>query len=108
VETLFTLMTLRHDWRTTIQQRYPRYKLASDGTRFGPGLAVVTPAVMKAEAIAKFGEWESLGLVENAAQFKDEVIVERNAGDPNRLDVLLPPDLINGLRVVANKIQFRL
>lgn len=108
VETLFTLMTIRHDWRSTIQQRYPRYKLANDGTRFGPGQAVVTPGVIKSEAVAKCGEWEELGLVENADRFKADIVVERNASDPNRLDVLLPPDLINGLRVIATKIQFRL
>lgn len=108
VETLFTLMTVRHDWRNYITLKYPRHKLADDGTRFGPGQAVVTPNVIKAEAVSKFREWEELGLVENFDQFKADLIVERNASDPNRLDVLLPPDLINGLRVVATKIEFRL
>jgi len=36
------------------------------------------------------------------------LIVERNADDPNRLDVLLPPDLVNQLRVFAVLAQFRL
>jgi phage tail sheath gpL-like len=35
-------------------------------------------------------------------------VVERNAADPNRLDFLLPPDLINGFIVGAANIQFRL
>lgn len=108
VETLLTLMTIRHDWRDYIARKYPRHKLANDGTRFGPGQAVVTPGVIKAEAVVKFREWEELGLVENFDQFKADIIVERNASDPNRLDVLLPPDLVNGLRVVATQIQFRL
>lgn len=108
VETLFTLMTIRHDWRDYIKRKYPRHKLAADGTRFGPGQAVATPNLFKAEAVSKFREWEEIGLVENFDQFKRDLIVERNASDPNRLDVVLPPDLINGLRVVANKIAFRL
>lgn len=107
-ETLFTLMYIRHDWRDYILRKYPRHKLAADGTRYGIGQAVVTPVVMKAEAIAKFREWESLGLVENMADFKANLIAERNASDPNRMDMLLPPDLVNQLRIVANKIQFRL
>lgn len=107
-ETLFTLMYIRHDWRDYIQRKYPRHKLADDGTRYGIGQAVVTPVVMKAEAIAKFREWEDLGLVENIDDFKANLIAERNASDPNRIDVLLPPDLVNQLRIVANKIQFRL
>ncbi|MNG29476.1 Phage tail sheath protein [compost metagenome] len=63
---------------------------------------------MKAEALAKFREWEELGLVENIDDFKANLVAERNASDPNRLDVLLPPDLVNQLRIIANKIQFRL
>ena len=40
--------------------------------------------------------------------FKENLIVERNSTDPNRLDVLFPPDLINQLRVFATLVQFRL
>lgn len=107
-ETLFTLMFIRHDWRDYVTRKYPRHKLADNGTRYGVGQAVVTPNVMKAEAVAKFREWEELGLVENIDDFKANLIAERNASDPNRLDMLLPPDLVNQLRIVANKIQFRL
>lgn len=107
-ETMFTLMFIRHDWRDYVQRKYPRHKLADNGTRYGIGQAVVTPNVMKAEAIAKFREWEDIGLVENIDDFKANLIAERNVSDQNRLDMLLPPDLVNQLRIVANKIQFRL
>lgn len=108
VETLFTLQYIRHDWRDYVKRKYPRHKLASDGTRYGTGQAVVTPNVMKAEALVKAREWEQLALVENIDAYKANLISERNASDPNRLDMLLPPDLVNQLRIVANKIQFRL
>jgi phage tail sheath gpL-like len=108
VETLFTLMYIRHDWRDYVKRKYPRHKLANDGTRYGEGQAVVTPKVMKAEAVVKAREWEELALVENIDAFKASLISERNVSDPNRLDMLLPPDLVNALRIVANKIQFRL
>lgn len=107
-ETMLTLMFIRHDWRDYILRKYPRHKLASAGTRYGVGQPVVTPVVMKAEALAKFREWEEIGLVENIDDFKASLVAERNISDPNRLDVLLPPDLVNQLRIVANKIQFRL
>lgn len=107
-ETLLTLMYIRHDWRDYVKRKYPRHKLASDGTRFGPGQAVVTPKLMKAEYVSKAREWEEIGLVENIDQMKADLISERNISDPNRLDMLLPPDLINQLRIVANKIAFRL
>ena len=107
-ETMFTLMFIRHDWRDYVKRKYPRHKLASDGTRYGPGQAVVTPKLMKAEYVSKAREWEEAGLVENIDTMKAGIVSERNASDPNRLDMLVPPDLVNQLRIVANQIMFRL
>ena len=106
--TLFTLSLLRASFRQRLSTKFARYKLANDGTRFAPGQRVVTPSTARAEAIALFRAWESRGLVENADAFKAGLIVERNGGDPNRLDFLLPPDLVNQLRVVAASISFTL
>lgn len=103
-----TLSYLRYDFKAKVSNRFPRHKLASDGTRFGPGQAIVTPSVARAEAVAIFRQWEELGLVENAAQFKRDLIVERDTVDVNRLNFLLPPDLVNQLIVAAAKIQFLL
>lgn len=106
--TLFTLSYLRYSFRVRMQAKYSRHKLANDGTRFGPGQQVITPLIGRSEAVALFAEWESAGLVENIDQFKRDLIVERSAADQNRLDFLLPPDLINQLRVVGSQIQFLL
>jgi phage tail sheath gpL-like len=106
--TMLTLLYLRYSFRNRILQRYPRHKLASDGTRYGAGQAVITPLLGKAEAIAWFREMEELGLVENFDSFKTNLVVERNGSDVNRLDFLLPPDLINQFIVGAVKLQFRL
>ena len=106
--TLFTLSALRASFRQRLATKFARYKLANDGTRFAPGQRVVTPSTARAEAINLFRAWEAGGLVENADAFKAGLVVERNAGDPNRLDFLLPPDLINQLRVVAASISFTL
>ena len=108
VNTLLTLMYLRYDFRTYILTKYPRSKLADDGTNFGPGQKVITPATGKAEAVSKFRQWESLGLVENIDQFINDLVVERNQSDPNRMDWILPPDLINQFRVGGVTIQFLL
>jgi phage tail sheath gpL-like len=50
----------------------------------------------------------SQGLVENIEAFKEHLIVERNPNDPNRVDVLYTPDLVNQLRIFAVNAQFRL
>jgi phage tail sheath gpL-like len=108
VNTLRTLAYLRYDFRNYILRKYPRHKVADDGTRFGEGQAIITPKIGKAEAVARFTEWERLGLVEGFAQFQDDLICERNAQDPNRLDWRLSPDLVNQFRVAGVQIQFLL
>ncbi len=108
VNTILTLGYLRYDFRAYIARKYPRYKLADDGTKFGRGQAIVTPKLVKAECYAWFRMMEFRGLVENFDQFKADLIVSRNADDACRLDIYLPPDVINQLRVVAVQIGFRL
>lgn len=107
VETLATLSVLRSTLRARISQKFPRHKLADDGTRFGIGQAIVTPGIIRAELIALARAWEERGWVEQVDAFKDQLIVERNADDPTRVDVVLPPDLVNQLRVFAALVQFR-
>lgn len=106
-ETPLTLSYLRVSWRGRVLGKYPRHKLANDGTRYSAGQAIVTPNVIRAEAVAWFLELEEAGLVEDVEQFKADLIVERNDADPNRIDMLLPPNLVNQLRVLAAQVQFR-
>lgn len=107
-ETLFTLSYVLRFLRQRITTKYARHKLANDGTRFGAGQAIVTPKTIRAELIAGYSEMEFSGVVENMDAFKANLVVERNANDPNRLDVLYPPDLVNQLRIFAVLAQFRL
>lgn len=106
--TLATLARILRNQRQAITSKYPRSKLADDGTRFGAGQAIVTPKTIKAELVAQYRIDEFNGLVENAISFKNALIVERDPNDPNRINVLYPPDLVNGLRVFAVLAQFRL
>lgn len=106
LETVLTLGFLRGDFRSYWASKYARHKLVETGTRVGEGQAVVTPAIAKAEAVARFRQWEERGLVENFAAFKAGVVAQRNASDPNRLDILLTPDLANQLRVTGVQIAF--
>lgn len=93
--------------RTRVTSKYGRHKLANDGTRFGPGQAIVTPKVIRGELLACYREMERDGLVENYDLFAAHLIVERDPNNPNRVNVLFPPDLINQLRVFALVYQFR-
>jgi phage tail sheath gpL-like len=108
IMTVRTVAALRYTQRARIANKFPRHKLADDGTNFGPGQAIVTPAIIRGELIALFKEWEANGWVEGIDQFKTDLIVERNASDPNRVDVLMSPDLINSFMIYASSIQFLL
>ena len=106
VNTLLTLLALRFSVRARISQKFPRTKLAKDGTNFGVGQAIVTPQIIRDELISLFRDWENVGLVEDIEQFKTDLIVEINATDVNRVDVMMPPNLVNQFRVFAGKIEF--
>ena len=108
VTTLATLAKLLRNQRQAITSKFPRHKLANDGTRFGAGQAIVTPKIIKAELVAQYRIDEFNGLVEDAFAFKNNLLVERDPNDPNRVNVLYPPDLVNQLRVFAVLAQFRL
>lgn len=108
VTTLATLARLLRNQRQAITSKFPRHKLADDGTRFGAGQAIVTPKIIKAELVAQYRIDEFNGLVENGQAFKNNLIVERDPNDVNRINVLYPPDLVNQLRVFAVLAQFRL
>lgn len=107
-ETMHQLTEITRRLRNRITQKYPRHKLANDGTRFGAGQAIVTPSVIRGEIMAEYADMEEIGLVENAKLFAKYLIVERDATNPNRVNVLLPPDLVNQLRIFALLNQFRL
>lgn len=108
IQTFATLSYLRKDVRFAILTKFPRHKLANDGTNFSAGQAIVTPNLVRSELISRFKLWEQAGLVEDIDQFKRDLIVTRNGSDPNRLDALIPPNLVNQFRVFAAQIQYLL
>lgn len=107
-ETLHTSAYVLRALETCVTSKYGRSKLANDGTRYGSGQSIVTPSVIKAEMCAQYQIMEEAGIVENFDLFKKYLVVERDANDPNRVNVLFPPDYINQLRVFALVNQFRL
>ena len=108
IETLFTLNEIRYQYKARMQTRFiaTRQKLADDSFPAQPGMNIVRPKDVKAETISLFTLLQSKGLIENLDSFIDNLVVERNATDVNRVDVLLPPDLVNQFRILAGVIQF--
>ncbi|CUR45506.1 Bacteriophage tail sheath protein [Alloalcanivorax xenomutans] len=106
VTTPATLGYIRFATRARITQRFPRHKLADDGTNVAPGQPVVTPSAIRDQLLALFRELESDALVENFEHYKEDLVVQRNADDRNRVDVFSHPDLINQFRIYAEQIGF--
>lgn len=107
-ETLHTSAYVMRLLKSTITSKFGRHKLANDGTHFGPGQAIVTPSIIRAELTAVYRSLERDGIVENAELFQKYLVVERDSTDPNRVNVVFPPDYVNQLRIFALINQFRL
>lgn len=108
VQTLATLGEIRDQFRTRMSNRFiiPRFKLADDTFPVQPGSFVATPRTIRGEIIALFTDLQNAGLIENLDDFITNLVVERDTTDVNRVNVLLPPDLINQFNVLAGLIQF--
>jgi phage tail sheath gpL-like len=114
-DTAFSLLTVLSNlaalysaMQSAITSKYPRHKLAPDGTRFGPGQAILTPTAAKAELVAEARSAEYNGLMSNVAAFVANLVVQIDPSNPNRLQVLWPPQLMGQLRQFALLAQFRL
>ncbi len=109
IQTPATLAEINYQIEAHLSNRFivPRFKLADDGFPAKPGMNVATPSSIRQEIIALFLRLQNdVGLIENIDDFIKNLVVERNASDPNRVDALLPPDLINQVRIIAGKLQF--
>lgn len=101
-----TLERIRYEQRLMISQHYPRHKLASDGTQYGAGQAIVTPQIIRGQLLSLYRSMEQKGWVEDFDTYTEKLIVERDADDANRLNWRDTPNLVNQLRVSAGKQQF--
>ena len=85
--------------RTKAIDRHGRQGLADDDTPAINGIA--RPRDIRNTLIAGYAELVELGVVENQSAFEAGLVVERNASDPTRIDVSIPFDVVNQLRVLA-------
>lgn len=108
IETLFLLMFVLRRMSDLVSTKYARVKLAADGVRLLQGSNVVTPSIIKADLVAAYRQLEAEGMVQDSAAFAANLVVEKNAKNPNRVDVLYPAVLVNQLRTFAMLAQFRL
>lgn len=92
--TIRTLDYARKAIEQRIELRFPRAKLSNR-----------TPPKVRSEILDVLYRLENLEVIENVDAHKAKLLVQRNPQDPNRLDTVIPSDVVNGLHVVANRID---
>lgn len=85
--------------KAKVTGQWGRAALADDNPSNIQGLA--TPKAIKQTIMHGYADLLSLGVVENQSVFEQSLIVERNQSDANRVDVYLPVDVTNQLRIIA-------
>lgn len=106
VMTVATAMYFRAKQRSRILSRYPRHKLAKDGTNFAPGQAILTPKLFKSEMFGLYRDLELAGIVQDFDNYKDTFICSIDSNNPTRINYQDQPMFVNGLIIVGGKIQF--
>lgn len=106
VETQLAKSYMRWSVRAMLDATYPRNRLADDGTAGLPS-DVATPNMVKGSLLGLcLRVWVPLGVVENFANFKATLLVERGIEDCNTIKFQMHPDIVNILAVKAGKISY--
>lgn len=108
VETMFQLMLEIRTLQSMLLTKFGRCKLASNNSRPSAGSNLVTPNTIAAEIVALYNERADAGFVQNASEFAQNLVVQQNAVNPNRVDILWPGTLVDQMRTFATLVQFRL
>lgn len=95
--TIRTMDYVRTSVRNRLSLRFPREKLSAR-----------TPDKVRSEILDVMVKLEELEIVEAVEDNKAGVIVERDSQDPNRLDARIPTDVVNGLHVLAARLDLLL
>ena len=109
VQTLAQLQYLIRYFDARIKQLYPRHALRGDLEISPPGSFTVTPRDVRNTLIAAAQELSNQNVIEDVQGFVERVIVQRasdNGGDPNCLEMIIQPDLVNQFRIAKILVQF--
>lgn len=106
LETKWTADLIRFRFHAAIARDYPRHKLGDVAV---PGQAYATETTVRATLIAEAVKLATQdGLLENLEGFKRDLLIKRSTQNPNRMNAVLPPDLVNQFDIFAASVQYRL
>lgn len=104
-ETLYQASFYVRSVRAMLTGLFPRAALTDDDKAI-PGFA--SPGKIYDAIVHHYKGLDALGLVENPDLFAQALVVERNDLDANRVDILIRPDMVNQLRVIATLVETHL
>ena len=99
IQTLAQTMYILKFLRSKVSNAHGSKALGNDNTQANQNIS--RPRDIRNTLIAGYQELANLAVVESLEVFEANIVVERNATDSNRVDVYLPIDVINQLRVIA-------
>lgn len=110
VATMKALRYARWDWRRRITTKYPDYLLGDDGAQAQPGVKIMTPNTMRAEATSWFNDMSAIGLFDSSSldAFVEALTVWRPSGTTVRLDAITQPTFLSPFLQSNHTIAFRL
>ncbi|MDO1509942.1 MULTISPECIES: phage tail sheath subtilisin-like domain-containing protein [unclassified Neisseria] len=94
ITTIRTLDYVRRSVKERIALRFPRDKLSDR----------LLPKV-KSEILDVLIKLDQAEIIENAEANKGKLVVARAQNDPNRVNAIIPADVVNGLHVFAGRID---
>lgn len=108
LNTKWTVDYMRSVFRHAVSQDYPAHKLAGDEVlqKIAPGQKIATPKLIRATLIAAASQLARVGLLEDLEQFKADLIVQRSEADENRVNAVIPPNVVNQFDVFAAAVQY--
>lgn len=106
METANSLKHVRQTLRTWLMLQLDGFGLVGDNDQIRAGQRVINPRGIKDVIMVWAGQMADFGLIEDLAAFERALIVVRSQFDPNRVDILIRPDFVNQLRILAIQAAF--
>lgn len=90
----------------SLGDKHQRSLLGPDTAEVDPGVPLVSPSTMRGEVIALYTSRVRRGLAHSVEAFSDDLVVEIDPVDPERMNIHAVPRFINGLVTLAIKLSF--
>lgn len=108
LNTKWTADYARYAFVYDVVTTYPNHKLAGDDVldRIQPGQNIATPKMVRNCLIGTAMKLEKVGIMEDIDQFIKELKCVRSITDKNRVNAILPANLVNQFDVFAGALQY--